>query len=574
MPSSRPPLRFAIGGERDVIASAGMTSSSHPLATAAGLEMLARGGNAVDAALATALALVVVEPAMSHLGGQCNAIVHIAAEGRSVAIDGYPTAPAAAREDMYEWVPSPTQGGYRFWTKDDRNTTGALSVAVPGFVAALLYAHERWATLPLTSIAAPAIRHARGGTRVARRLASHIAEGRERLARFPATAALWLHADGTPLAEGDVVVQDDLARTVERLARDGHSFSRGELATAIAAFLGEQGGVLARGDLERYADEDLRVIEPERAGYRGFTVEATPLSSSAVLLPILRLLEGFDLSDHGPLDADKLHVLIECMKLGFADRLAHVGDPAFVDVPIAGLLSDGYVSSRRATIRADHAGAPGPGNPWAYDGGHGRRAIADLTTASTAAERSACTTHHSHVDRHGNFVSWTQSQGDAFGSAMVVPGYGFFLNNAMKLFDPRPGRPHSIAPRKRPATAPCPTLLLLDGRPVLALGSPSGTRIISAVAQVIADVVDRGMGLQAAIDLPRLHWSGDELEIESDLPAATQAALEARGHVLERRSPRSPWFGAVQAVARDTATGVFRGAADPRRDGAAAGLSG
>ncbi|MFZ5825736.1 MAG: gamma-glutamyltransferase [Bacillota bacterium] len=565
-------FRVASHGLHDVTAYGGVSSSSHPWATAAGVQMLLRGGNAMDAALATAFALTVVEPAMSHLGGQGNMLVHMAKEGKTVALDFYPTAPAAAHESMYEWIPTPTQGGYRFWTKDDLNTTGALSVCVPGNVAAWLYAHRRWGSLPLEVIVEPAITYARQGAPMTRRMAAFSAEARDRLARFPATARLFLRSDGSPLQEGDVVIQEDLARTLTLIAREGEEvFYRGEIARAIVSFLQEQGGIITMQDLERYPREDFRVVAPERVPYRGYEVEATPANSSVVLLPIMRLLNEFDLSRYEPLAGEKLHILAECMKLAFADRLSHTGDPGFFQIPVDGLLSPGYTAARRALVRMDAAGYPAAGDPWPYQSEAPRER--KTNSRQLGGDDNAHTTHHSHVDRHGNFISFTQSLGDAFGSALVVPGYGIILNNAMKLFDPRPGFNNSVGPRKRPATAPCPAMLLRDGRPVMALGSPSGTRIINAVAQTIVNVVDHQMSLQAAVNLPRIHWSGDEFELEKDIPEESKAILRALGHDLQERNAKSPWFGAIQAVARDPETGLCHGAADPRRQGAAAGCT-
>lgn len=558
-------------GLHDVVAYGGLSSSSHPLATAAGVEMLLRGGNAVDAALATAFVLVVAEPAMSHLGGQGNALVWIADQGRAVALDFYPTAPAAAHAAMFEWLPSPTQGGYRFQTRDDLNATGGLSVATPGAVAGWFELHRRWASLPLGTIAAPAIAHARTGVAMTRRMAAFSAESRDRLARYPATAARWLRPDGAPLQEGDVVIQPELAATLELLvARGEEVFYRGEIAEAIVRFVAEQGGILGCDDLAAYPADHFQVLEPNSAPYRDYAVVSTPPSSSAVLLPLMRLLAGFDLAALDPLGPDKLHLLAECMKLAFADRSAYSGDDRFVDIPLQGLLSAGYADQRRRLIDPMRAGHPGAGDPWAFQVGPGSTSP---STVPLGGGGDVCTTHHSHVDRWGKFVALTQTQGDAWGSALLLPGYGFLLNNAMKLFDPRPGFANSIAAGKRPATAPSPTLVLRDGRCVLALGSPSGTRILTAVAQTLVNVIDHRMGLHAAVNLPRIHWSGDEFELERDVPEETHAALRARGHILEVRNAKSPWFGAVQAVARDPATGLCHGAADPRRQGAAAGAT-
>jgi gamma-glutamyltranspeptidase/glutathione hydrolase len=565
-------FRVQSHGVHDVTAYGGVSSSSHPWATAAGVQMLMRGGNAMDAALATAFALTVVEPAMSQLGGQGNMLVHMASEGRTVALDFYPTAPAAAHENMYEWIPTATQGGYRFWTKDDLNTTGALSVCVPGNVAAWVYAHRRWGSLSLSTIVEPAIAYAKQGVAMTRRMAAFSAESRERLARFPETAKLWLRPDGSPLQEGDVVIQKDLARTLALIAAEGEDvFYRGEIARAIVDFLTAQGGILTMEDLDRYPREDFRVLAPESVPFREYTVEATPPNSSVVLLPIMRLLDGFNLSQYEPQDGEKLHILAECMKLAFADRTTHTGDPGFVNMPLEGMLSKAYADARRALIQLDAAGSPEAGDPWSYQ--QEAPASGKATGGQLGGDDNAHTTHHSHVDGHGNFVSFTQSLGDAFGSALVLPGYGITLNNAMKLFDPRPGLNNSVGPRRRPATAPCPAMLLKNGKPVMALGSPSGTRIINAVAQTLVNVIDHDMCLQAAVNQPRIHWSGDEFELEKDIPEVSKAKLKALGHELQERNAKSPWFGAIQAVSRDPETGLCHGAADIRRQGGVAGCS-
>jgi len=570
---------LATGDRHDLVAAGGLSSSSHPLASAAGAQMLLRGGNAVDAALATAFALVVCEPAMSHLGGQGNMLIQLADETSAVAIDGYPTAPAAATPAMYEWIESPTQGGYRFWTRDDLNTTGGLSVAVPGNIAAWLFAHRQWASLPLQTLVAPAIGYAREGVPMTRRMALFSEEARDRLARYPASAALFLRPDGGPLCEGDVVAQPDLARTLELLAAGGEEvFYRGEIARAIVECVAADGGILDLDDLDRYPREQFSVLEPQAIPYRGFEVLASPPSSSGTLLPILRLLGSFPKPRPGddPLSAERLHLLIECMKPAFADRIPYTGDPAFMEIPLEGLLADTYLAERRAGIDLQHASFPSPGNPWPHQASSGdpERQRATMAGRRGLLDRpDACTTHHVHADRHGGLVSWTQTQGDAFGSALVVPGYGFLLNNAMKLFDPRPGGSNSIAAGKRPGTAPCPTLVRHHGRPVLALGSPSGTRIINAVAQVLVRLVDEDLCLQAAVELPRLHWSGDELEVEADIPAETLDVLRRMGHTPQVRHARSPWFGAVQAVAWEPELGLAHGAADPRRQGAVVGIT-
>lgn len=550
----------------------GVCSSSHPWATAAGIEMLLRGGSAVDAAVATGFALAVCEPAWSHLGGQGVMLVYVADERKTVALDFYACAPGAARSSMYRWIESPTQGDYRFWTEGDLNTTGGLSVCIPGAVCGWLYAHSRWGRLPRRTVLGPAITFARDGMVLTGRLAGAITEHRERLARSAAAAAVFLRPDGTPRADGEVVTQPDLARTLALIADGGsEAFYAGELAEATAACVQKDGGVLSRDDLARYPEALFRAMEPDEVSFRGHTVQCAPPQSSALLLHLLALLDGIELHQHAPTAPEKLHVLIEAMKLAFAERSHHIGDDAFVNVPLAGLLNPAYAEIRRRLIDPGRAGHPVAGNPWAFQAA--RPDPGKLTAEMfSASGQDGCTTHHAHVDRWGNMVSLTQSLGDQFGSALMVPGCGFFLNNAMKLFDPRPGRrAASIAPYKRPM-APWPTLLLRDGVAVMALGSPSGTRIPNAITQVLINVLDHEMPLAAAVDSPRVHWSGHELEAEADLPQETKDGLARLGHRVEYRSRRSPWFGAVQAVARDPETGECRGAADPRRQGAVAGV--
>ncbi|HYM70199.1 MAG TPA: gamma-glutamyltransferase, partial [bacterium] len=543
----------------DVISRDGVSASSHPWATAAGLEMLLRGGNAVDAATATGFALAVCEPAWSHLGGQGIMLVRMADERETVALDFYACAPGAARQGMYRWIESPTQGEYRFWTEDDLNTTGGLSVCVPGTVCGWLYAHGRWGRLPRATVLGPAIVYAARGVPLTSRLAAAVAENRDRLRRSPAAAAVFLRPDGTPRPPGELIVQADLARTLELLAEHGSEpFYAGEIAEAIVACVRADRGVLAGDDLARYPTELFRVHAPDAVGFRQHTIQCAPPQASALLLHLLLLLDGIDLSRYRPLAAEKLHLLVEAMKLAFADRSRHIGDDTCVNMPLAGLLNPSYAAARRALIDPGRALFPGAGDPWAFQSAPPDPAKMTVGVASPAGD-GGCTSHHSHVDRWGNFVALTQSLGDQFGSALMVPGYGVLLNNAMKLFDPRPGaRAASIAPYKRPLS-PWPTLVLRDGVPVMALGSPSGTRIPNAIAQVLVNVLDHGLGLQAAVDCPRVHWSGHELEAESDLPGDARDGLARLGHVVQYRHRRSPWFGAVQAVARDPDTGMCRG---------------
>jgi gamma-glutamyltranspeptidase/glutathione hydrolase len=476
---------------------------------------------------------------------------------------------------MYTWVPSPTQGGYRFTTEGDRNSTGALSVAIPGNVCGWVTAHRRWGRLPLSEVVAPAVHDARTGSPATARTAAFIQESLPRLTGSPeaaATAGTFLHPDGSPKREGEPILQPGLADTIERIGREGYEpFYSGEIAAAIVEHVRAHGGVLSADDLARYPEDLLWVRDPDYVDFKGFRIAGATPASNALLMNLLAILDGIDFTGLEPLSGTQLHLLVEAMKLAFAERSMHIGDHTQVNVPLAGLCNPDYARLRRALIDPARPSFPEPGDPWAFQD---ERPSPDklLCTSPTTPGAIIGTTHHSHVDRWGNFVSLSQSLGDAFGSCVTVPGHGIVLNNAMKLFDPRPGaRPAGISPYRRPM-APWPTLVLRDGTAVMALGSPSGTRIPNAIAQVLVNVLEHGMGLQEAVGLPRVHWSGDELEAESDLPQDTKDELAALGHDVEYRSPRSPWFGAVQVVRRDPETGVCTGAADPRRAGAAAGV--
>jgi gamma-glutamyltranspeptidase/glutathione hydrolase len=422
-------------------------------------------------------------------------------------------------------------------------------------------------------VVAPAVHDARTGSPATARTAAFIEESLSRLVRFPETAAAFLRPDGTPKREGELLVQPGLADTIELIGREGYEpFYTGEIAAALVEHVRAGGGVLSEEDLATYPEKLLWVRDPDWVDFKGFRIAGATPSSSALLMNLLAILDGLDFSGLSPLSAEQCHLLVEAMKLAFAERSLHIGDHTQVNVPLAGLSSAEYATARRALIDRGSASFPEAGDPWAYQDEAPSPDKILCRTPSTPGPVIG-TTHHSHVDRWGNFVSLSQSLGDAFGSCVTVPGHGVVLNNAMKLFDPRPGaRPAGISPYRRPM-APRPTLVLQGDTAVMALGSPSGTRIPNAIAQVLVNVIEHGMGLQDAVGLPRLHWSGDELEAESDLPEPTKAELAALGHDVEYRSPHSPWFGAVQVVARDPDTGLCSGAADPRRAGAAAGVS-
>jgi gamma-glutamyltranspeptidase / glutathione hydrolase len=534
--------------KHEVIASEAVVATNHPLASAAGIETLARGGNAVDAAIAAAFALTVVEPMMVSIfgGGMIN--LRDGATGEIVTIDNYPCAPLAARPDLYQ----PLDGDDALAVVGRANEVGYLSVGVPGAVpawAALLAERGR---LPLGDVMAPAIRYAAEGFATSPYLAGCIAADAEDLARFPASAEVFL-PDGAPPKPGHRIVRRDYAKTLELIARDGPAaLSEGPIGAAVAADMAKNGGLITQQDLARYR---FHRRAPVRGTYRGYEIVGVGPTSSggAHIVQILNLLEGFDVAGAGFGTADSLHFLAEALKIAFADRAATMGDPAFVDVPVARLTSKEYAAERRGEI-----------DP--------RRAQAHAAGQSVVSVReSANTTHLTVMDRQGNVVAMTQTLQMLFGSKVTVPGTGMLLNNHMSLFDPHPGRPNSIAPGKRMLSSMSPTIVLKDGQPFFALGTPGGSRIFAAVLQAIVNVVDHGMTPQEAVEAPRLWTDGGPLEIEEAFPAEVRSGLAARGHEV-KVVPRVA--GGMNGVLRDPTTGLLRGVACWRADGTPVGLSG
>ncbi|MCA1644295.1 MAG: gamma-glutamyltransferase [Chloroflexi bacterium] len=497
----------------------GLVTANHRLAAEAGAFILEQGGNAVDAAIATSFAIGVVEPAMSGIGGRGYMLIHAPRTGVSVAIDGHERAPRAATADMFVptddraritagWGPlTPVEG--------DANATGHLAVAVPGVVGALAAAHRGHGSLAWETILQPAIVLAAEGFEVTVPLAVLIARHRAKLARFPATAAVFLPSAHAP-APGERLVQSDLAASLRALAERGPAeFYSGAIARAIGAEMARAGGRLCERDLAEFTPREWD--QPLHGTYNGHTVLTLPESSGGItLLQILNLLEGYPLAAVDPLGVEYVHLLLESMRVAFADRLAVVDDPACAAVPFAGLASKGFADVRRRAIDRDLAAIDvQPGDAWPY-----------------TTDRH--TTHFCVVDRDGTVVSMTQSIIDAFGSGVLVPGTGILLNSAMHNFNPVPGRVGSIAPWKRSAHYGTPTIVLRpDGQPVLAIGGAGGTKITTGVAQVVANVVDHGPGLQAAIDAPRVHNEGGPSQVDARFGADVRGRLAGMGHTVE-----------------------------------------
>lgn len=537
-----------------VVAPRGLVVAPERRAAEIGREVLRRGGNAVDAAVATAFALAVTYPRAGNLGGG-GFLLYRAPDGSHHAVDFRETAPAATSLDLYR---SPDGR-----LDPMRIREGGASVGVPGSVAGLAEAHRLWGTRPWAELLAPAIALARNGAVVSRRSATVYAQENARLARDPAARAIFTKG-GKPLAPGDRLVQRDLAATLGAIAdRGAEAFYRGPVARAIADTVRAYGGVMTADDLAAY-----RAIEraPVSGRYRGYRVYGFPPPSSGgvVLLEILGMLERFDMKASGPGSSLTLHRIAEAERRAFADRSRFFGDPDFVAVPVTGLLDPAYLAARAATIRDDRAtpsSEVGPGSPRASEGTN--------------------TLHLSVADARGGAVALTTTLNSWFGAALVASGTGVLLNNELDDFSLDTGVPNQFglvggaanapAGGKRPLSSMCPTIVedVPPGpRPRLVLGSPGGPRIISAVLETVLHVVDDGMTLQEAVDARRIHhqWIPDAIDVEPYLPADVAAALRSRGHTLREVPP----FGNVEAIGLD-AKGRYRGAADPRDEGVALG---
>ncbi len=526
-----------------------MVSSDHPIASAVGVDVLRRGGNAIDAAVAVAFALAVVHPQAGNLGGG-GFLVYRAADGRAYALDYRETAPAAATRNMYLDAAG---------NMTDRSLTGALASGVPGSVAGLAEMHRRFGRLPWKDDVAPAIALARDGFVVDTPRAESFAgrDGEPRLRLFPTSVAAFLPG-GRPPAAGDTLRQPDLVRTLELIADSGAgAFYEGAIADQIVAQMRASGGIITRADLAAYR---ARWRAPIEDTYRGWRVISMPPPSSGgvVLAEILNVLEGYrPLPAFGT--APLLHLEIEAMRRAFTDRNRFLGDPDYVSMPIARLLSKAYAAQLRAAILPDRA-TPSSAMPPIVEGRE--------------------TTHYSIVDQEGNAATVTTTLNNSFGSALVVGGAGFLLNDEMDDFAAKPGAPNmfglvqgeanAIAPGKRMLSAMTPTVVLdPQGRLALVVGSPGGPTIITAVLQVISNILDHGMTLAQAVAAPRIHHQAlpDSIQWEPGgvAPDARQA-LEAMGYAFRQR----PGYLADVNAVLVTPTGL-QGVADPRRGGGAAG---
>jgi gamma-glutamyltranspeptidase/glutathione hydrolase len=540
----------AAGTFHAVRAEHGMVVAQEKIAAQIGADVLKRGGNAVDAAVATGFAMAVTYPRAGNLGGGGFMVIHSAAHHEDVAIDYRETAPAATTARMFLGPDGKPDAA--------KSRDSALAIGVPGTVAGLALALEKYGSgkFTLAEILRPAIDLARNGIVVADDSADTLPDWHRRLARWPASEKIFSRADGTTLREGDRLIQTDLATTLAAIAEQGPSgFYQGPVAAKLAKAISDAGGIMTSDDLKSY---QAVIRAPIRGSYRGYDIVAMPQPSSGgiVLLEILNILEGFPMQDMKQDSVASLHVMIEAMKRAYADRARYLGDPAFVSAPVATLVAKDYAAKQRASIDPDRA------TPWTG------------ALSATPPHEGSNTTHFSVVDAAGNAVSNTYTLNFSYGVGLVADGTGVLLNNELDDFTAAPGASNAFGlvgfeanlpgPGKRPLSSMSPTIVLKDGKPVLVTGSPGGSRIISTVLQVIVNVLDYHMDIASAVAAPRLHhqWLPDEVRIEHGFPDGVIAALRAKGHtVIEPLG-----YASANSIAV-TADGLF-GAPDPRTRGA------
>jgi gamma-glutamyltranspeptidase / glutathione hydrolase len=548
-------LPFGAGASKAPVRSTrGMVVSTEVRASRAGVEILKQGGNAVDAAVAVGFMLAVTHPSAGNLGGGGFMMIRMNKTGETVAIDYREMAPSGAGRTMYldkdgNAIPEASTVGYR-------------AIAVPGTVAGLSLALEKYGTMKLPEVMAPAIELARVGLDLSYLESESLRNASKLLSRFPESMRLYLR-DGNHYGWGETFVQPDLARSLEMIARNGpREFYEGSIARLIVKDMQANGGLITLDDLKAYRSVVRKPIEGTYRGYRIFSMPP-PSSGGIALMEMLNILEAYPLAEYGQGASRTLHLLAEAMKRAFADRAEYLGDGDFVRIPTTGLISKRYAAERRATIDpflASDASKLGHGKPGDYE--------------------SEQTTHFSVIDAAGNAVANTYTLNGGYGSGVTIPGTGILMNNEMDDFSSRPGAPNayglvhgeanSIAPRKRPLSAMTPAIVVRDEKPFMVLGSPGGPTIINTVLQTLINVIDFQLTVQEAVDAPRIHhqWMPDKLVIERiGFAQDVIDALKARGHSLDPR--RS--IGDCHAIMIDSKSGVRLGAADPRMDGVAIG---
>ncbi len=543
---SVPPIKSSL--HQPIGSMRGMIVSEERLASSVGAQILADGGNAVDAAVATSFALAVTFPQAGNIGGGGFMMVHMRETAKTIAIDYREMAPAAATRDMYLNEKGEVDVELARYSH--------LSAGIPGTVAGLLHAQEKYGRLSRKKVLAPAISLAQKGYPISYFAAAKIESNRDYLSKHAATYKEMFKADGAGYLPGDIFARKDLAKTLKAISKKGRAgFYKGAIADLIVKDMQANGGLITHDDLSNYKVVEREAVKGE---YRGYEIHSMPPPSSGGvhLIQILNILETEPAPEHSREEAGALHFLAEAMRLAYADRAEHLGDPDYETIPDQGIISKTYARDLAKTIdmqKAKPSSEVGAGNPVPYE--------------------SPDTTHISVIDEDGNMVANTYTLNLSYGSAIVVPGTGIFLNNEMDDFSALPGSPNAyglvggeknaIEAGKRPLSSMTPTLIFKDGNPFVVTGAPGGSRIITSVLNVILNVIDHHMNIADATVTPRIHhqWLPDQILFEPGLSVDTQRALRAKGHKLEP----SKWFARPQSVVhRD---GWFYGYSDNRSVG-------
>ncbi|MEN6463656.1 MAG: gamma-glutamyltransferase [Syntrophaceae bacterium] len=542
------PLISPVSGSR------AMVVTGQDLATRAGLYVLRRGGNAVDAAVTAAFVMAVTLPRAGNIGGGGFMLIYSAKKKEITSLDFWQKAPAGASREMYIGPDG----------KSDQRLSrfSYLAVAVPGTVAGLAAALKRYGTISFARALIPAIRLAEDGYMLNEMQAADMKSYEQILKAYPSTVKIFFKPGGVPYEAGDMFIQKDLARTLRELARRGpDAFYKGSIAEKIADQVKANGGILTKEDLAAYAPFFRKPLQGSYRGYDIFTMQPPSFGGTSVI-EILNILEGYDLRACGHNSAAAIHLLSEAMKRALADAARYAGDPGMVKVPAAGLTSKAYAQDLRKSIN------PGRATP-----------SVQIRPGNAPGYEKESTTHFSVVDREGNAVSCTFTLNGNFGSGIVVDGAGFLLNNEMDNFNIHPGaadpggpiegEANAIAPNKRMTTGMAPTIVMKNGRPFIVTGSPGSSRIISTIVQVIVNVTDFDMNIQEAVNAPKVHneWLPDELRIEKGISPDTVRILGQMGHKVVMGDP----MGAATSILVDQKKGTRFGAADPRREGTARG---
>ena len=527
----------------------GMVVTAQRLATQAGVDVLKKGGNAVDAAVAVGYALAVTYPTAGNIGGGGFMTIRFK-DGKTTFLDFRERAPLAATKTMYlDKDGNPVKGA---------SLDGYLAVGVPGSVAGFEYAREKYGTLQRADLMAPAIRLAGDGFTLEQGDAASLAGGAERLAKDPAAAAIFLK----PFGVGEKLVQPNLAATLSTISDKGaDAFYKGGIADAIVAASSGKGGILAKADFEQYK---VRELAPVTCNYRGYEIVSSPPPSSGgvIICEILNVLEGYPLSYLGPGSADTAHLMIEAMRYAYVDRNSALGDPDFVQNPVSKLLDKNYAAEIRAKIDPFRAGVS-----------------KDLMPKGFGESKE--TTHYSIIDKDGNAVAVTYTLNGSFGAGVVADGTGILLNNEMDDFTQKPGVPNlyglvqgeanAIQPKKTPLSSMSPTVIAKDGKPFMVIGSPGGSRIITITLEAIINVIDHGMNIQEAIDAPRIHhqWLPDTVYVEQDgLSPDTLKLLAGMGYKLDVAEEGETWGKAAGILIGGRSLGEIRKGGGARYNGA------